>query len=534
MKTIKSLQLPLIVLLANLCILFNSCNGVSGSIKNFTGYQSGSSVVLTWDYTGDYQDMIFSLYRNGERADYWSYSLDTWGEGEQICIDNSPSGGPNITYRIEYENPDGYEVFATASTVVYYDNNNSGNNDNNNNGGSNDNNNNNNHDGNNDGNNDNNQTGELDRPTGLNASAQSESVALSWNSVSGASGYYVYRSSSSSGYYDKIGTVTSTYYTDYSPLEGKNYYKVKAYNYYSSTESSYSDYVVCSFTKKEEVSKPEAPTGVSAEATSSYIKVTWNSVSGATNYKVYRSTSSYGTYSYIDKTYSTSYSDYSVSEGTTYYYKVSAENSAGESSQSSYASAKIASTVSKPSTPTGLSAKMTSAFTIELTWNSVSGAESYVVYRSTSSYGTYSKVGDTYSTSYTDMVSANTTYYYKVSAKNSAGESSQSSYVSVSVDVDLDAPTNVSAYYMSYGNKVQVTWNEPALATDYVIYRSKSRNSGYTKVGESSYGVYVDEKLPSGDEYYLYYKVKAKSSNFNAESDYSAVAETYVDKNPMD
>lgn len=343
MKTIKGLQLLPIILLANLCILFNSCNGVSGNITNFTGYQSGNSVVLTWDYTG-YTDPRFNLYRNGERADYDSYNLTTWGEGEQICIDNSPSGGPNISYRIEYENPDGYEVFATASTVVYYDNNNSGNNDNN--GGSNDNNNNNNNDGNNDNNNnnnnnnDNNQTGELDRPTGLNASAQSESVALSWNSVSGASGYYVYRSSSSSGYYDKIGTAYNTYYTDNSPLEGNNYYKIKAYN--SSTESNYSDYAYCKFYKEEEVTKPSAPTGVTAESagppSAQYVCITWNEVENATSYKVYRATSANGYYSQIgyETTKALSY-DYDPELGTNYY-KVKAINSAGESEYSSYAS----------------------------------------------------------------------------------------------------------------------------------------------------------------------------------------------------
>ena len=131
MKTMNGLQLSFVVLLANLCILLSSCNGGAyGRIKNFTGYQSDSSVVLTWNYTGYYDGVIFSLYRNGERVDYWSYNLETWGEGEQICIDNSPSGGPN-SYRIEYKNPDGYEVFATASTVVYYDENNSGNSGNN-------------------------------------------------------------------------------------------------------------------------------------------------------------------------------------------------------------------------------------------------------------------------------------------------------------------------------------------------------------------------------------------------------------------
>ena len=376
-------------------------------------------------------------------------------------------------------------------------------------------------------------TESLDKPSNVRATLDGESsIKVTWSSVSGASGYYVYRSSSAYGYYEQIDNRYQTSYYDNSPLEGSNYYKIKAFN--ASTTSDFSEYALCTYTKEEEITKPNAPTGVSAEAYSSYIKITWDYVNGADSYKVYRSTSANGTYSVLNTAPSTSYTDNTASEGTTYYYKVTAINSAGESNKSSYASAKIEPQVSKPNTPTGLSAKMSYAFTIELSWNSVNEAESYVVYRSTSSYGAYNQVGNPSFTSYTDRVSANDTYYYKVSAKNSAGESSQSSYVSVTVDVDLDAPTDVSASYMSYGHKVQITWNGSALANGYVIYRSKSRDSGYTRVAESPNIVYVDEKLPSGDEYKLYYKVKAKSSIFNMESDYSEVAETYVDKNPMD
>lgn len=327
MKTITKIQLSLMILLANIGIMFNSCNSVNGQIEQLSGYQSGNSVVLTWNYEGFTEAVIFTLYRNGEKADYFSYTLDGLKEGANICIDNSPAEG-SCYYTIEYTNPDGYEVITSASTTVYFtndsgDNNDSGNNDNNN-------------------DNDDDQVDELDRPTGLNASAQDDYITLSWNSVSGASEYYVYRSSSSSGYYDKIGTVTSTYYTDYSPLEGKNYYKVKAYNYYSSTESSYSDYVVCSFTKKEEVSKPEAPTGVSAVFTGSIaipsIKISWNYVSGATSYKVYRSTSAYGTYRQIGDATSSSYLYDNDPYAGNNYYKVKAYNEAGESGYSDYAS----------------------------------------------------------------------------------------------------------------------------------------------------------------------------------------------------
>lgn len=83
-----------------------------------------------------------------------------------------------------------------------------------------------------------------------------------------------------------------------------------------------------------------APTGVSASDGSydNYVYISWTAVSGATNYYIYRATSSSGTYSYVGESGgSTSYYDYPPYASTTYYYKVSAYNSTyGESVMSSY------------------------------------------------------------------------------------------------------------------------------------------------------------------------------------------------------
>jgi hypothetical protein len=89
---------------------------------------------------------------------------------------------------------------------------------------------------------------------------------------------------------------------------------------------------------------------------------------------------------------------------------------------------------SPPDTPTDL--KLLGGYTdrpdVELGWSSVSEAKGYYVYRSLSGLGSYTKVGSSNTNSYTDTeVKANTTYYYKVSAYNDAGESSQSLYLSV-------------------------------------------------------------------------------------------------------
>ena len=62
--------------------------------------------------------------------------------------------------------------------------------------------------------------------------------------------------------------------------------------------------------------------------------LTWDAVSGATSYSVYRSTSSGSGYTLDGTASSALYSDYGLNVTTTYYYKVSSVNTAGESSLS--------------------------------------------------------------------------------------------------------------------------------------------------------------------------------------------------------
>ncbi len=81
---------------------------------------------------------------------------------------------------------------------------------------------------------------------------------------------------------------------------------------------------------------PAVPSNLNVgSATTSSLTVSWNAVSGATSYKLYRSSSESGSYSLVTTTGGNGYTDSSLSEGTTYYYKVSAVNSYGESSLSS-------------------------------------------------------------------------------------------------------------------------------------------------------------------------------------------------------
>ncbi len=175
---------------------------------------------------------------------------------------------------------------------------------------------------------------------------------------------------------------------------------------------------------------PPVPTGLMANpVSSSRINLSWGAVSGATGYKVYRSTLAGGTYTLVTTTNSTSYGDTGLSASTTYWYKVTAFNTAGDSDYSAAVSATTQ--VAPPPAPTGLTANPVSSNRIELSWSPAIGATEYKVYRSTSEGGTYYRIGTATTASYSDTgLSASTTYWYKVKASNAGGDSDYSAAAS--------------------------------------------------------------------------------------------------------
>jgi fibronectin type 3 domain-containing protein len=175
---------------------------------------------------------------------------------------------------------------------------------------------------------------------------------------------------------------------------------------------------------------PSAPTGLEAIAGNAQIALTWSATADATSYVLERSTTSGGPYTQISTPSSSSYTDTGVVNGTTYYYVVIAVNSAGQSAPSAEVSATPDLALTAPSAPTGLSAAPGNA-QVGLKWTVSTGASSYHVKRATVSAGPYAVIATQTPASFIDTALANgTTYYYVVSATNSAGGSGNSSQVS--------------------------------------------------------------------------------------------------------
>ena len=83
---------------------------------------------------------------------------------------------------------------------------------------------------------------------------------------------------------------------------------------------------------------PPTPTGVSATAGNTQATISWSASSGATSYNVKRSTTSGGPYSTVGSPSASPFTNTGLTNGTTYYYVVSAVNSAGESANSTQVS----------------------------------------------------------------------------------------------------------------------------------------------------------------------------------------------------
>ncbi|MFL6233355.1 MAG: hypothetical protein ACJ76N_09500 [Thermoanaerobaculia bacterium] len=175
-------------------------------------------------------------------------------------------------------------------------------------------------------------------PTGVTSSGTTQTgTTISWTASTGATSYKIFRATTSGGPYTQVGTSTTTSFTDSGLTCGTSFfYVVTASNGTCDSGNSAQTTVTTSACT---CTPPAVPTGVATSgATQTGMTVSWTAVSGATSYKILRSTTSGGPYTQVGTSTTTSFADSGLTCNTSYFYVVRSSNGTCDSANSAQGS----------------------------------------------------------------------------------------------------------------------------------------------------------------------------------------------------
>ncbi|UOQ84815.1 pectinesterase family protein [Gracilibacillus salinarum] len=255
----------------------------------------------------------------------------------------------------------------------------------------------------------------------------------------------------------------------------------------------------------------EAPEGLDAIVGDTKVQLNWQVTDGATSYNVKRSETSGGEYTTIAEDITdTSFTDSELINGKSYYYVIASNSENGESANSEEIEVTPTANPEVPPAPESVTVQPRNT-QVNISWEAVEHATSYVIKRATNQAGPYDTVAEDYTkTSYTNSGLTNgTTYYYVIAAKHVGGESLNSEQQEVTPVAALTTPAELKA---EAGNEeITLNWEEVEGASEYEVQRAEDNDGPFEKVTNVTEPSYTDQDLLNGKPYF--YRVTAKNDD---------------------
>jgi len=286
---------------------------------------------------------------------------------------------------------------------------------------------------------------------------------------------------------------------------------------------------------------PSTPANVQASdgTYTDRIRVSWSSASGATSYEVFSAASDApGEASSLGSTSATTFDDTSVAPGTTYWYWVNASNTYGTSDLSASDSG-FAVVCEAPATPAASApASAASGSPYAVSWTATSPDNSYDVQEATASSfagaATYVTSGTARNFSHT--VGGDTTYYYRIRARDACGGSLHTSDwsdpVQVVVQLTCSAPATpgiAAPASAQSGATYAVSWSGTSPDAAYDLQEATDPAfAGATTLQVSGTSRAFNHAVAGPTTYY--YRVRARwlCGGATYTSDYSSAVATVV------
>lgn len=346
----------------------------------------------------------------------------------------------------------------------------------------------------------------LGKPEVKLSNAASGMVKLEWNEIQNAIQYIIFRAPAGSEEFAEYTRVSHNTFTEESMEVGERYsYQVQAIFDKEEANSPKSEIVTG-------ICKLASPNAKGVATKTGKGQISWDTVPGAVSYTVKRATSKTGTYKILDTLNAVegqeSYVyEVSLSTGKTYYFQIIA-NAEDKSVNSEAKALSVKGGLSAPTMKTTASVTKT---TVQVSWKKEDGASGYYVYRrKADSDESWTKVGTTTSTSYTDK-KASGKLEYCVAAYKTVSKEKHAGVKSDPITVrTLAAASSASVTKADVGWTNYITWKQVSGATGYELYRKVTTAKTWELVGTfTSELEYIDGPLDNFHGKYLHYRVRA-------------------------